>query len=334
MTINNPVWASYPEEIQKFLRLESIFRPSARRARDRIYGTNESAQFVHYTSAEAALKIISTKRLWLRNTTCMSDYREVQHGYDMLNASFSRPGVQDAYVAALNNCRPNLADETLRLFASWWGDIRTSTYIASVSEHDSREDFHGRLSMWRAFGGNSARVAIVLNVPKHAPQTESLRVMLNPVLYFDQAQLDHELDEAIARIVFDVDFLRAMDQQTLLGYAFNMLVANVTSLKHEGFSEEQEWRVLYAPKRLHSPLMEPSTQIINGVPQLVYQLPLDGQVAPELGALDLANMFERLIIGPSAYPWAMYEAFVSALSSIGVPDAGNRVCASGIPIRS
>ena len=37
-----------------------------------------------------------------------------------------------------------------------------------------------------------------------------------------------------------------------------MLVAGVTCLKHEGFHEEREWRVLYAPNRTASPLMEHS----------------------------------------------------------------------------
>jgi len=38
---------------------------------------------VHYTSAEAALSIIGDKRVWIRNTTCMSDFREVEHRFDI-----------------------------------------------------------------------------------------------------------------------------------------------------------------------------------------------------------------------------------------------------------
>ena len=53
----------------------------ARKQRDDLYA--KSKRFVHYTSADNALKIIRTKRLWMRNTTCMADYREVEHGYQI-----------------------------------------------------------------------------------------------------------------------------------------------------------------------------------------------------------------------------------------------------------
>jgi hypothetical protein len=75
------------EQFQLGVRLEGIFMPYARRQRDGLYdsGAKPAARFVHYTSAEAALKIIESKRVWMRNTTCMADYREVQHGFEMLS---------------------------------------------------------------------------------------------------------------------------------------------------------------------------------------------------------------------------------------------------------
>ena len=42
-----------------------IFLPYGFRARDRV--RDNKARFVHYTSAENALKIINTKSIWLRN---------------------------------------------------------------------------------------------------------------------------------------------------------------------------------------------------------------------------------------------------------------------------
>src|SRR5208283_3935066 len=74
------------EQIVRNKMLEGIFVPHARRRRDEVYkfGKVTSARFVHYTSAEAALKIITQKRLWMRNAACMTDYREVQHGFEIL----------------------------------------------------------------------------------------------------------------------------------------------------------------------------------------------------------------------------------------------------------
>ncbi len=113
-----------------------------------------------------------------------------------------------------------------------------------------------------------------------------------------------------------------------------MLVASVTCLKHKGFHEEREWRVLYAPNRQPSPLMEHSIETIGGVLQIVCKAPLDGNVSQELADIDMARIFDRLIIGPSPYPWVMYQAFVAALDKIEVPDASKRVFVSDIPIRT
>src|ERR1035438_5196798 len=62
------------EQLQLASQLESIFMPQAKRQRDEAYAklretgsTDGQLRFVHYTSAEAALKIIHSKRLWMRN---------------------------------------------------------------------------------------------------------------------------------------------------------------------------------------------------------------------------------------------------------------------------
>jgi hypothetical protein len=65
--------------------------------------------------------------------------------------------------------------------------------------------------------------------------------------------------------------------------------------------------------------MKSCTKVIQNVPQLVYEL-----------------LFDRLIIGPTQYEWAMCEAFRKALDGAGVsPETDRqRIFVSGIPIRS
>lgn len=99
------------------------------------------------------------------------------------------------------------------------------------------------------------------------------------------------------------------------------------------FHEEREWRAVYTPKRLSSPIIESSTEIIAGVPQIVYKVPLDASASPRIADIDFAQVFDRIIIGPTPYPWPIYGAFVEALKTTGVPDAEDRVFVSEIPIR-
>jgi hypothetical protein len=257
MTSQPPNSGLTQEQIRLALQLESIFMPQARRQRDKAYEkleqsgnatTDDQLRFVYYTTAEAALSIIRSKRIWMRNTTCMSDYREVQHGFDILNKFFSDKPKVDAFTEALDASVPGAAQEAFVLFNQWWRDIRFNTYVTSISEHDCGEDLHGRLSMWRAFGSNAVRVALVLRVPKISAGSLALNLLFSPVAYLTEDETHAVIYEVIRNIGTNSAFLRSVDREIVVQTAFYMLVAAVTCLKHEGFREEREWRAIYTPK--------------------------------------------------------------------------------------
>lgn len=325
------------EQFERGIQLESIFMPEARRQRDRLYdsGRRTSARFVHYTSADSALNIIRSKRIWMRNTNCMADFSEVQHGLMILNKFFADEERKGQFYAALDAISPNIATESVTLFNQWWNNIRFSTYIASISEHDDKEDAHGRLSMWRAFGNQTApRVALVFRVPWFTGAQDVLNVLFSPVAYLTEQESHAVVEEVTRNVIRKADFLMSLDRPLIVNTVFNMLVAGVTCMKHEGFVEEREWRAIYTPQMRPSPLMESAVEVVGGTPQIVYKLPLDVQKSEALGGLDMTTMFDRLIIGPSQFSWAMFEAFVRELREMGVAQPDSRVCISGIPIRA
>jgi hypothetical protein len=328
--------AQNQQQIEIIRRLEGIFQPFASTRREALHTPNSPwVRFVHYTSAESALKIITSKHLWMRNTTCMADYREVQHGHEILVRYFSDTQRRNSFVQSLEQCSPGSASEAMTLFDQWHLDIRSNTYIASVSEHSNQEDQHGRLSMWRAFGDtNVARVALVVRVPNYSEGQDALKVIYSPVAYLNEKGVHVALATIIQNVCNNLSFLATISRPQLVANIFNMFVALVTCVKHEGFHEEREWRIIYAPNRHPSALIDSSIETVRGVPQVVYQLPLDAARSDALADLDLYRMLDHLIIGPSFYPLVMYDAFVKALSAAGVTDAPNRVVVSGIPIRS
>jgi hypothetical protein len=60
-----------PEEI----RMMEIFMPLALR---RVVAAAEtSRRFVHYTSAEAAISMITHQEVWMRKAVAMNDFREI-----------------------------------------------------------------------------------------------------------------------------------------------------------------------------------------------------------------------------------------------------------------
>jgi hypothetical protein len=326
------------EQIARNKMLEGIFIPHARRRRDEVYdfGKATSARFVHYTSAEAALKIINQKQIWMRNAACMTDYREVQHGFSFLLRFFADKEKAKSFKDAVNVFAQGAADEALNLFDQWWkqGTIQFKTFILSTSEHISEEDLHGRLSMWRAFGGTAARVGLVLNVPVQSEGAEAMKLIFSPVAYFKNDEADQLVSEVVKNMTANIAYLKTVGRQEIVNWIFSMLLLGVTCAKHEGFREEMEWRVVHCPQLYPSPLITPSTEIIGGVPQSVYKLPLDKAFNPVLDDIDFAKLFDRLIIGPSPYPMAMFDAYVEALSNAGVAEAAKKIFISGIPIRS
>ena len=267
----------------------------------------------------------------MRNATCMADHSEVQHGFRKLNAQAGFKPLTDLFDRELAGA----GTEAVNLFNQWWGDTQLETYIASISEHDAHEDTHGRLSMWRAFGGGqTGRVAFVLKIPSSEPVGALLNLWVSPVEYFSDDQLADELRALTANVQTKIDVLKEASRQMLIGAIFYMLVAAIVCLKHEGFLEEREWRIVHNPKRASTPLMRSDIEVINGIPQLVFKIPIGGGPPDELDVLSLNNLLDRIIIGPTPYPWAMYQAFVTALTDAGVPDAATKVFVSGIPIRS
>jgi hypothetical protein len=179
-----------PQQFELAIRLESIFMPYARKQRQEFYGEDKvhqtQARFVHYTSAEGALSIIKSMRIWMRNTNCMSDYREVQPAFDIFSSFFADDTKRAAFIGALDACASGAAQEAIDLFNQSWKDIRFNSYISALSEHDKKEDLYGRLSMWRAFGGNVGRVGIAFNVPWFSGVTVALHLLFSPVAYLTE----------------------------------------------------------------------------------------------------------------------------------------------------
>lgn len=268
----------------------------------------------------------------------MGDYREIDHGHDLLVKVLHSRRSDDqtryeALIGLLETCVPGVAASAFSILDQNWNQIRFNTYVASLSEHDSgQEDLYGRLSMWRAFGGTSARVALVFSVPWFSPGAEILKVMFSPVAYFTEDQLAKEIDTVLENVRANVDFVSGVQpREWVAGTIYTMLLSAVTCLKHCGFDEEKEWRVIHGPFPLISEHMENGIECVSGVPQRVFKLPLDANISPEL---EFSRIFEKVIIGPTQYPVAMSGAFSAKLSEAGVSNAESKVVISEIPIRT
>jgi hypothetical protein len=311
------------------LRLRAIFFPRNTAKVAEILSAN--SRFVHYTSAEVAMSILQNRSVWMRNSSVMNDFSEIEYGIKCLVAAYrSRAGTElKAFVEKLF---PGSQQELETLFDGWQSHFRSETYIACLSEHLPYEDNTGRLSMWRAYGGSTG-VALVVRSTPFIQSTDALKAYSSPVAYLTEAQFAEEFAAIVASMTENADFLLAGGRQRLIGYLFTMFRFAIICTKHPGFHEEREWRIVYAPTIEKSDIIAADLQLINGVPQIIHKLPL--KHAPEHGLIgaDIPSLLDRVIIGPSQYPLAAYHAFVRLLEAAGVEEAASKVWASDIPLR-
>lgn len=290
---------------------------------------NEQKRFVYYTSADTAMKVLRNKELWFRNATVMNDFSEISYGLDLIRAVFSG-SEGERFREAVEGIFPGTIKEADELLAGWEHDWQFETYIACVSIHNPDEDQRGRLSMWRAYGDT----ALVLNNTPMTVVTDLLAVYSIPVLYFSEEGLIKYLSEITDAILLNKLYLQGLGQPTLVTYIHNMLFRFAIASKHPGFEEEKELRLFYRPTVRESPGMTEDIVVLGGVPQKIYKLRLANEPENGLHGADIPSLLNRIIIGPTEFPYVSHRAFVDVLEGLGVEDAASKVVLSDIPLRT
>jgi hypothetical protein len=307
-----------------------ILFPRDMRAREQLVQRN--GRFVHYTSAEVAVSILQNRSVWMRNALTMNDFREVEHGLSALKGAYADEQVGGLFKTVLDSISPGLTRKLESLFDSWLPHFQQNTFLTCLSEHDGSEDALGRLSMWRAYGGQSG-VALVINNPPFTAETNNLGAYGSAVAYLNPEDFRSEFHEIAKQMAANVSLLKQIPFEQLLNSLFMMLRFAVLTTKHPGFKEEREWRIIYSPTLDGARAIKHDYASIRGIPQKIYKIPLVNDPANGLVNADIANLLDRLIIGPTSQPLTLYQTFVAILSDVGVPNAAEKVFVSDIPLR-
>ncbi len=312
-------------------KFASLFTPLALTKRDEVEKTN--GRFVHYTSADTAMRIIQTGHVWMRNAMTMNDFSEIAYGRNCLFPAYKDDAVGGRLRTFLDGIYPDFSKKLEALFNGWLPHFEQDTYITSLSEHESSEDLFGRLSMWRAYCPQNGVALVLKNTPFMEP-TDALKAYSSPVSYLTPHQFAEEFGKIIDNLVANEAMVRNYSEAAILAAVFTMLKFALLCTKHPGFAEEREWRVIYSPTQERSPVIEPGFATLHGVPQQIYKIPLVDDPAHGLVHADIPNILDRLIIGPSPQPFTIWRAFVGLLREAGVPDPEQRVFVSDIPLRT
>src|SRR5215510_4146353 len=171
-------------------KLLQIFFPYAFE-RQRV-ATATNMRFVHYSSAESAVKMITQREVWMRNAL----FHTGQRLEGILNGMF-----------------PGLGEELVARFRAQQSTLENA-YLTCLSEHRPTEDILGRLSMWRAYGGVTG-VALVLNATPFLTESHALRAYASPVGYFTEAEFHAKFVNVVNRIDAEQAFLRGIGREAV-----------------------------------------------------------------------------------------------------------------------
>ena len=290
----------------------------------------KNARLAHYTSATVALSIIENKSIWLNNVCYMNDYSEIEIGNRLLMDFYKndtgielRKIMDEIHKGCTKTLEQHYDRQSSRLM---------NTYAFCLTEHSKEEDEYGRLSMWRAYGLNNG-VALVFNKSMFLEEAVNTSAMTIPMFYYDKSEFGHAVAEFTRRLEKNCDVLTI--EPYFDNYILDKFFMTALSLKHKGFEEEREWRVLYNKSlygNCHSEIVEEKIEVINGVPRIVKKLNFS-KIKYNNYEFNIDELIDRIIIGPNSNAEKLKEIFVRTLKENGVADADKKVVCSEIPLR-
>lgn len=293
-------------------------------------------KFAHYTSAQVAMDILRAKEedrcLWLRNAMLMNDFSEIEYGQQLLRLTLGVQENRDAIMAACNDVHPDIINVFTVLDREVYA-IKRSTYLLSLALHKGMELHRGKLSMWRAYGGD-ANVCLLLNPDAFMTPQTAYDVIIAPVDYGGPTKFIDGFSDLITGMRRNRDVLRTINPEVVKTNLKLALDAMILSTKHPGFEEENEWRIIHRAELTPVENSPPSKIVtLNGIVQKVFYLPMKNIPEHQVANADLNSLLYKIIIGPTPNPDLVWEGFVQLLTESGVDRPADRVEASGIPLR-
>jgi len=288
----------------------------------------------HYTSVATLEKILQGDELWFSNPLYMNDYEELRYG---MNTGASEFRTHRGLIEACGSARVHakLVESFDELFHRFDTEHALDTYVLCLTEHDPQNN-DGVLSMWRGYGANGGGVALVFDASK-LPAVEDSPFIVSKVQYANHPTRLQWIDNKLSALA---EVLRASapsdDDLHQVAHAWiERLKLFALFTKHDGFSEEKEWRIVYFPDRDRDRSL---TQMLGyavtpkGVePKLRVRLKeLPGSTAQ---GLSLESLIERIILGPSLSTVLAAGSLRRMLELNGRHTLAQKILPSSIPYR-
>ncbi len=321
-------------ETQTDAQIVGLFAPLFQTFENAFATENRSPLLAHYTSIRVMENILRSSEVWFSNPLFMNDMQELVHGLNEGTKFFSDIGPLKK--AGGSDERAEILRHSYFHYLQHF-DIQQAfdTYVFCLTEHDPKNN-DGLLSMWRGYGQHGNGAALVFDSSKITLVPTS-PLIFGKVSYVSDEERTAQVQALMNAWVELTESLSLANDKLHLGahIAFSLVKGHALMTKHWGFSEEQEWRVIYYPERDAEGALKQFLSYHIGErgvePKLKYQI---GHIA-NVSAPDLAleRLLDRIILGPSLSSPLALRSVQRMLDGIGKPNFKPLLRPSTIPLR-
>lgn len=235
-------------------------------------------ELFHYTTVEAFRSIHNSQAFWATHYEDLNDYSELRR-FRLVVTDFITPTIRKFFNKRARRdsqfrkavrdsggieviVRQESAQQLDRLHRNTFSERGLqNTFICSFCAHDpgSYEATHGLLSQWRAYGTGDG-VAIVLDTEAiEKKMKQERRIFRHPINHIGDVKYDYKKDARRIKKDFHEVFdrfpeaLKAIYSNKRPPYEemFDHFVQGSTLVKHHGFHEEKEVRIVVSPRPIN-----------------------------------------------------------------------------------
>jgi len=200
----------------------------------------------HYTGAAAIRGILQSGRLWASGAQYMNDWMEVVYGYDIIMTGL-RELVEKNKLPSRSN---GVFKDVLRLMESPDSPFIDAYFVAFCEKGNL-------LSQWRAYAGTQGFAMefdplVIKRELTLTTQAPARNLRLAKIEYDPQKQAKNfrQMIEELIETIEGTRLSRLRETTllpTLVEFTRMVLSSWAATVKHPGFEEEQEWRVIFQP---------------------------------------------------------------------------------------
>jgi hypothetical protein len=198
----------------------------------------------HYTTAEGLLGIVQSRSLWATHIRYLNDAEEVDYATNL-----GRRVLQGQAQAAMNPREREILERLGgSLFPNFMARMPRSVCVASFSVVGDG------LGQWRGYCPGGAGYSLGFVTQSLVGEAVRQGFRLDRCLY-DEVSQRGAIIQALEELRRSVQWTQALEQGTRFAYMqllrawWDTFEPVAPTIKHRAFHEEQEWRLISAPRR-------------------------------------------------------------------------------------